>query len=86
MCLAAPGCGAAADMVYYFVDEKGVPHYSNVPADPRYKPLGPSGAAGSLAPAPAASPPAPVTAAPLQPVPAMPTGDPLPPDEGDDDR
>ena len=24
--------------VYKYVDEEGVPHYTNVPADPRYKP------------------------------------------------
>jgi hypothetical protein len=25
--------------LYYFVDEKGVWHFSNVPGDPRYRPL-----------------------------------------------
>jgi len=28
---------AAADTLYRFVDERGVVHYSNVPADPRYQ-------------------------------------------------
>jgi hypothetical protein len=38
-------CGSAAapalggEQFYHFVDERGVPHYSNVPADPRYRPL-----------------------------------------------
>jgi hypothetical protein len=29
----------AAETLYWFVDEHGVPHFSNQPADPRYKPL-----------------------------------------------
>lgn len=29
---------AAADRVYHFIDEHGTPHFSNVPADKRYKP------------------------------------------------
>jgi hypothetical protein len=39
-------CGSAAappalggEQFYYFIDERGVHHYSNVPADPRYRPL-----------------------------------------------
>ena len=30
---------AAADKVYFFVDERGVAHFSNVPHDPRYRAL-----------------------------------------------
>lgn len=29
----------SADRLYYFVDEQGVSHFSNVPGDPRYRPL-----------------------------------------------
>ena len=29
----------SADRLYHFVDEQGVPHFSNVPADPRYRAL-----------------------------------------------
>ena len=29
----------SADRLYYFVDERGVSHFSNVPGDPRYRPL-----------------------------------------------
>ena len=29
----------ALEQLYYFTDDRGVPHYSNVPIDPRYKPL-----------------------------------------------
>jgi hypothetical protein len=29
----------SADRLYHFVDEQGVPHFSNVPADPRYRPV-----------------------------------------------
>ena len=33
-------CGSAGadETLYYFIDEAGTPHFSNVPADPRYKP------------------------------------------------
>jgi uncharacterized protein DUF4124 len=34
----------SADRLYYFVDEQGVSHFSNVPADPRYRPLPSAGA------------------------------------------
>ena len=33
----SPAC--SADRLYYFVDEQGVSHFSNVPGDPRYRPL-----------------------------------------------
>jgi len=50
----------AADHIYAFTDEKGVAHFTNVPADPRYKPY--TGAAmesPSLAPGrPRPAPPA----------------------------
>ncbi|HZR02232.1 MAG TPA: DUF4124 domain-containing protein [Burkholderiales bacterium] len=36
-CIFGPQPSAAADKLYYFVDERGVPHFSNVPADKRYK-------------------------------------------------
>ena len=36
----------AADEVYFFVDEHGLLHFSNVPHDPRYR-LWLSGSAGS---------------------------------------
>jgi hypothetical protein len=42
--LAAALSCAAAEPLYYFVDERGVPHFSNVPHDARYRPL-----AGGLA-------------------------------------
>jgi hypothetical protein len=29
----------SADSLYYFMDEQGVSHFSNVPGDPRYRPL-----------------------------------------------
>ena len=29
----------ALEQLYYFTDDRGVPHYSNIPSDPRYKPL-----------------------------------------------
>jgi hypothetical protein len=29
----------SADRLYHFVDEQGVSHFSNVPGDPRYRPL-----------------------------------------------
>jgi hypothetical protein len=34
---------SAAESLYHFVDENGVSHFSNVPADARYRPIGPSG-------------------------------------------
>ena len=37
----APGAyGQSNDRIQYFVDDQGVVHLSNVPSDPRYKPLG----------------------------------------------
>jgi hypothetical protein len=84
--MAAPAWCAAADKLYFFVDEQGVPHYSNVPADPRYKPLGQPGAERGGAAAPVAPPPASATAVPLAPVPIIPAGEMLPPDQDDDDR
>jgi hypothetical protein len=41
LCLALYAVGGqagAADDVHRFIDERGVPHFSNVPADPRYRP------------------------------------------------
>ena len=35
----APLAAPAAEIVYYFVDEQGVQHFSNVPNDRRYEPL-----------------------------------------------
>ena len=29
----------ALEQLYYFTDHRGVPHYSNIPIDHRYKPL-----------------------------------------------
>ena len=40
LCLALWAVGGrpgTTDEVHYFVDERGVPHFSNVPADPRYR-------------------------------------------------
>ena len=38
--VAAPGWAAGPnDQIYHFVDEGGVPHFTNVPVDPRYQPL-----------------------------------------------
>ena len=40
LCLAlwaVSGRSEAADEIHYFADERGVPHFSNVPADPRYR-------------------------------------------------
>ncbi len=38
--LAAGGsAGAASEVLYYFVDDRGIPHFSNVPADKRYRPF-----------------------------------------------
>jgi hypothetical protein len=63
-----PGHALAADRVYYYVDEQGVYHFSNVPADARYEPLAP-GAGPTLPPrTPAAAPaPAPAPANPPRP-------------------
>lgn len=36
--LLLPQASGAADRLYYFVDEHGTPHFSNVPADKRYRP------------------------------------------------
>jgi hypothetical protein len=33
-----PVLSQAADKLYYFVDERGTPHFSNVPTDKRYRP------------------------------------------------
>ena len=41
LCLALWAVGSqsgAANEIHYFADERGVPHFSNVPADPRYRP------------------------------------------------
>jgi hypothetical protein len=41
LCLAlcaVGGWSVAADEIHYFRDERGVAHFSNVPADPRYRP------------------------------------------------
>lgn len=38
--LAPAAYGDSNDRIQYFVDDQGVVHLSNVPADPRYKPLG----------------------------------------------
>src|SRR5262245_38226339 len=48
LCLAfcaVDGRPGAADEIRYFVDERGVPHFSNVPADRRYRYVLPSTAA-----------------------------------------
>lgn len=87
LCLGAPGWVIAAENLYYFIDDRGVPHYSNVPADPRYKPLAQSGLEHGTPLQPTAPSQAPATAVPLAPVPPVPMGDPLPPDDeydGDD--
>ena len=34
--------GAGSDILYHFTDEHGVPHFSNQPLDPRYRPIQPS--------------------------------------------
>jgi hypothetical protein len=65
--------------VYYFIDDQGVPHFSNVPADSRYKLF--SGTEDLTArPAPAMS------AAPAPAIPPPQTMDevPMPPEEEDD--
>ena len=53
--------GRADEMLYHFLDERGVPHFSNQPFDARYRPLAPlqDGTSG----APAAAPSAEVTLA-----------------------
>jgi hypothetical protein len=50
----------AAEPLYHFVDERGVPHFSNHPLDPRYRPIG---AAQQAQPEPAAEPAREVTIA-----------------------
>ncbi len=35
----AGGAGAATEVLYYFVDDRGTPHFSNVPMDKRYRPF-----------------------------------------------
>jgi hypothetical protein len=37
--LLAHSASFAAETLYYFIDEHGVPHFSNHPLDPRYRPL-----------------------------------------------
>jgi hypothetical protein len=87
LCLAAPASCAGADKLFHFVDEQGVHHYSNVPSDPRYRPLATSGVAQSGMPAPRSEAQvAPVTAVPLAPAPPLPGAVPLPPDEEEDER
>lgn len=34
-----PSSFAASEILYYFVDERGVPHFTNVPTDARYRPF-----------------------------------------------
>jgi hypothetical protein len=53
--LAAPAAShgaASGDRLYYFLDERGVPHFSNVPADARYRPLPDGGSTAPHAPPP----------------------------------
>jgi len=45
------------DRIQYFVDDQGVVHLSNVPADPRYKPLGAGAPVGSPQAAVRSAPP-----------------------------
>lgn len=59
---ASPVMSWAADKLYYFVDENGTPHFSNVPADKRYRPyllVHEEGPAGVVPPPPARDVPAP---------------------------
>jgi hypothetical protein len=49
-----PCSARTAETLYHFLDEKGVPHFSNHPLDPRYRPL--AAAAGPGAAAPQAAP------------------------------
>jgi len=76
----APSPASAADRVYYYLDEAGVYHFSNVPADDRYKPLTPA-TGPELLPGvpPAPRPTAPATAA--APAGAAPPAEQLTPDD-----
>jgi len=39
LALASPAAASAAtEVLYYFVDDRGTPHFSNVPMDKRYRP------------------------------------------------
>jgi hypothetical protein len=68
----APLAAPAAETVYYFVDEQGVPHFSNVPSDRRYRPLGATlPGAGALAPTVVKPRPAPALPASVQPNPVV---------------
>jgi hypothetical protein len=60
---------AAIDRIYHFVDENGVSHFSNVPADARYQPIGPMGGSSPPVSANASSPGA-TSVVPLRRVPA----------------
>jgi hypothetical protein len=51
-----PKPSLAAERVYYYVDENGVYHFSNVPADARYQPLAPGAGPTPLPPAAAPTP------------------------------
>jgi hypothetical protein len=44
---------SAQEKLYSFTDERGVPHFSNQPIDPRYKLVSPAGAAAGAPPGPA---------------------------------
>jgi hypothetical protein len=46
--MALADCILAADTLYHFTDERGVPHYSNQPLESRYRLLAPAGAAQSM--------------------------------------
>ncbi|MCW5620284.1 MAG: DUF4124 domain-containing protein [Burkholderiales bacterium] len=39
LAVSAASSFAASEILYYFVDERGVPHFSNVPTDARYRPF-----------------------------------------------
>jgi hypothetical protein len=74
--LASVSRGESGDRILYFVDEHGVPHFSNVPADPRYRPLNPGSALSSLPSPSGAAPVSPLNAAPLPvPEPSAESGD-----------
>ena len=60
--------GHGDERLYYFVDERGVSHFSNVPADPRYRPLPERGAAALQQSRGAAAPVAPDASEPASPV------------------
>jgi hypothetical protein len=36
---AVSGAMAASETLYYFVDDRGIPHFTNVPVDARYRPF-----------------------------------------------